>query len=162
MSTAGCSNQSWFHAGTPTLTVNAAQPCPVSAGKARDVSNTAASSSRLLSASAAATRGLICVYSGSLNPAPVHQIILNSTNASRLAAALRGVALKAPPNGLVNCPADTGGFTVIAFTFRGASDEDVWWDDSGCQTLDNGRVGTTQIANDSFGRFQTVESEVTR
>jgi len=30
------------------------------------------------------------------------------------------------------------------------------------QTLDNGRVGTTQIANDSFGRFQTVESEATR
>jgi hypothetical protein len=42
------------------------------------------------------------------------------------------VALQAPPNGVVNCPADTEGFTVIAFTFRGAPDEDVWWDDSGC------------------------------
>jgi hypothetical protein len=144
------------------LTVNAARNCPVSAGKARDVKNTAASSSRLLSSSVPATKGLVCVYGGSLNPAQVRQIILNSAKASRLAAVLRQVSMQGPPNGPVNCPADTGGFTVIAFTFTEAPDEDVRWDDSGCQTLDNGRVGTTQIANDSFGRFQTVEADVTR
>jgi len=162
VSTAGCSNQSWFHTGAPTLTVKAGENCPVSAGKARDVKNAAASSSRLLSASVPASKGLGCVYGGSLNPAPVHQIILNSVKASRLAAVLRQVSIQNPPDGPVNCPADTGGFTVIAFTFTEAPDEDVRWDDSGCQTLDNGRVGTTQIANDSFGRFQIVEADVTR
>ena len=38
----------------------------------------------------------------------------------------------------------------MAFRFAHVDDVDLWWNDSGCQTLDNGRLGAFEGANPSF------------
>jgi len=158
----GCSNPTfWFRPPTPAISVKAAPPCPSSVGKARDVSNPIASKSDLLALRTKPTKGLICVYGGALNPGgPVKQIVLNASQASRLAMAVRKVSLQSPPSGAVNCPDDTASFAIIALAFNGSPDEDLWWNTSGCQTLDNGTVGATETSNNSFFTFQKVASDL--
>ena len=41
-----------------------------------------------------------------------------------------------------------------------ADDVDVWWNDSGCQTLDNGRLGAFEDGNPSF--YKTFQNAYTR
>jgi hypothetical protein len=158
----GCTSPSgWFPARTPATSMKASPPCPMSVGKARDVSNRITSRTGLLAVRAEPTRGMICVYGGALNPAtPVRQIVLNAAQASRLAMIVRKVSLQPPPIGAVNCPADTGSFAIIALAFNGSPDEDLWWTTSGCQTLDNGIVGAAETANNSFSDFQTTASDL--
>ena len=155
---AGCSDQgSWFHPRTPTTFVRTSVGCPSSVGKARDVRNTGGSSQRLVALGAHPSIGLICVYGGPLQPSgPVRQVALNQAAASRLSAALSQVSLQAPPSSPVNCPNDTGGFAIISLAFAGSQDVNVWWTMTGCQSLDNGLVGATQIANKSFVRFSNT------
>ena len=158
----GCSNPtSWFRPRTPAISMKASPPCPSSVGKARDVSNPIASNSDLLVLSTKPTKGLICVYGGAFNPGgPVKQIVLNASQASRLAMAVRKVSLQPPPSGAVNCPEDTASFAIIALAFSGSPDEDLWWNSSGCQTLDNGTVGASETANNSFFTFQKAASDL--
>jgi hypothetical protein len=73
---------------------------------------------------------------------------------------VRKVSLRSPPLGAVNCPNDTASFAIIALAFNGSRDEDLWWKTSGCQTLDNGTVGATETANDSFSYFQITASDL--
>ena len=40
--------------------------------------------------------------------------------------------------------------TILAFSYAGRADADVWWHASGCQSLDNGYVATTETVNPSF------------
>jgi hypothetical protein len=39
---------------------------------------------------------------------------------------------------------------VIGFSFPGRPDVGLWYDASGCQTLDNGRIGSFEGGNPSF------------
>ena len=80
-------------------------------------------------------------------------IVLDSAAAQRLASAVSEVSLQAPPPGGVNCPMDNGKFALIALHFAGDKSSNLWWYMTGCQTLDNGAVGATQIANPSFDKF---------
>lgn len=156
----GCSNPTfWFRPPTLAISVKAAPPCPSSVGKARDVSNPIASKSDLLAVSTRPTKGLVCVYAGALGPGrPVKQIVLDASQASRLAMAVRQVSLQSPPSGAVNCPDDAASFAIIALGFSGSPDEDLWWKTSGCQTVDNGTVGASETANNSFFNFQKAAS----
>jgi hypothetical protein len=153
-----CSAQgSWFHSRTPTTSVHASKGCPSSMGKARDVRNTEASNQHLVPIGAHPIKGLICIYGGPLQrSAPVRQIVLSQAAAVRLSAALSKVSFQAPPPGPVNCPAATGGFAIISLAFTGSPDVNIWWTMTGCQTLDNGTVGATQIANKSFDKFSNT------
>lgn len=126
-------------------------------GKARDVPNTEGTNQHLVPIGAHPTMGLICIYGGPLKrSAPARQIVLNQAAALRLSAALSKVSLQAPPPGPVNCPEATGGFAIISLASTGSQDINIWWTMTGCQTLDNGTVGATQIANKSFDRFSNT------
>lgn len=150
-----CSDQgSWFHPRTPTAFLHSSERCPSSVGKARDVRNPGGSNQRLVPIGGRPVKGWICIYGGPLQPsAGARQIVLNEAAAVRLSAALSKISLQAPPSGPVNCPADTGGFAIISLDSTGSPDVNIWWAMTGCQTLDNGIVGATQIANKSFVRF---------
>jgi hypothetical protein len=155
---AGCSKQeSWFHPRTPTTFVQSSDGCPSSIGSARDVRNTEGSNQYLVPVGAHPIDGLICIYGGPLRPsARVRQVVLDQAAAVRLSAALSRVTLQAPPSGAVNCPNDTGGFAIISLSFTGSRDVNVWWTMTGCQSLDNGSIGATQIANKSFVQFSNA------
>ncbi len=159
-----CSAQSsWFEPRTPTESIQASTPCPASVGKARDVRNPDAVSGRLLPDGEKASAGLICIYQGPLQPTQgVRQIVLDGDAAQRLASAVSQVSLQAPPAGGVNCPMDDGKFAIIALRFAGSTRSNLWWDMTGCQTLDNGTVGATQIANPSFEKFSDAIAALTR
>jgi hypothetical protein len=123
------------------------------------VRNKGGSKQHLVPVGAHPISGLICVYGDPLQPsAPVRQVALNEAAASRLSAALSQVSLQAPPSSPVNCPNDTGGLAIISLAFAGSQDVDVWWTMTGCQSLDNGLIGATQIANKSFVRFSNAIS----
>jgi hypothetical protein len=57
---------------------------------------------------------------------------------------------------VANCPAATGAFAILAFSYPHHRDVDLWWNTTGCQSIDNGRIGASQIGSTSFGAFQTV------
>ena len=153
-----CSAQGvWFHARTPTIFLHASARCPSSVGNARDVRNPGGSNQQLVPVGINPIRGLICIYSGALqSSARVRQIVLNRSAATRLSTAMSKVSLQAPPSGAVHCPDDTGGFAIIALASRGSPDINIWWAMTGCQALDNGIVGATQIANNSFAGFSNT------
>jgi len=104
--------------------------------------------------------GLICRYGPSTaNPRPAQlerQSRLDQAQASVLVTAVRQLDL-APPAGITHCPADFGLVAVIGFVFPGRPDVGLWYDASGCQTLDNGRIGAFEAGNPSFyNRFLSV------
>jgi hypothetical protein len=149
--------------GGPYIRVLASEACPSSLGPARDVRNFGAwRLSELVPRSPAG--GLICRYAASatspssavVHPALYRQVRLTATQASGLAGVIDKVSTKAP-KGVFSCPAGWDTATVIAFSYRGRTDADLWYYDSGCQTLDNGKIGAFQGGNSSFyGRFVSL------
>lgn len=104
-----------------------------------------------------ATGGLICRYGAGthlgLNGAGTGTLAsaqrLGEAQADELANAIRQVNLNAP-SGSSDCPADVGLVTVIGFAYAGRADVGLWYKSSGCQTLDNGRIGAFEGGNPSF------------
>ncbi|MGA8207640.1 MAG: hypothetical protein WB801_10320 [Candidatus Dormiibacterota bacterium] len=82
-------------------------------------------------------------------PSLYRQVRLAAAEASKLAGVIGEVSTKAPV-GVFHCPAGWDTATVIAFSYRSRTDADLWYYDSGCQTLDNGRIGAFQGGNPSF------------
>jgi hypothetical protein len=56
--------------------------------------------------------------------------------------------------GTFHCPAAVGAGALIGFSYASGPDVGLWYSASGCQTLDNGRLGSFQGENPSFGDFQ--------
>jgi hypothetical protein len=142
--------------GGPYIRVLASADCPTSLGPARDVCNFGAwRLSELVPESP--TGGLICRYAASATSPPsaaVHpelyrQVRLTAAQAFGLARVI-GKVSTAAPKGTFSCPAGWSTATVIAFSYRGRSDADLWYYDSGCQTLDNGKIGAFQGGNQNF------------
>ncbi|MFE4949727.1 hypothetical protein ACFQ9V_06415 [Leifsonia sp. NPDC056665] len=80
---------------------------------------------------------------------------LDASKARRIAATLQRLSV-AQPTGTVNCPDDTGAFAILAFSYPHHSDVSLWWNTTGCQSIDNGRIGASQIASRSFSDFQNT------
>jgi hypothetical protein len=142
--------------GGPHIRVLVNYGCPASLGAARDVRNVGAwRFSELVPKSP--TDGLICRYAASassppatvVHPALYRQVRLTAAQASGLAGAIDRVSTAAP-KGAYSCPAGWNTATVIAFSYRGRPDADLWYYDSGCQTLDNGWIGAFQGGNQNF------------
>lgn len=161
---AGCVPGTWFHPANPTIDVRASGHCPANKGAAADVVANSDGSSTLLPDKSAPGAALVCFY-GSRPRATrtvaghdklAYAIRLDREEARALAASANKVDLAAPPAGAVNCPMDTGAVIIIAFAYPDAPDVDLWWKSDGCQTIDNGRLGASQLANSSFGAFQQV------
>jgi hypothetical protein len=88
------------------------------------------------------TAGLICRYAG-LNG---HQFLLTSSqeldaaDAAKLAAAVGHVQTGQPGGAPMNCPMADGSASVLALTYPGRPDVDLWWATTGCQTVSNGQL----------------------
>jgi len=149
---------SWFMPGTPKLRVNVAAGCPPSDTAVADVVNTF---SGPLLVPANPVKGLICRYGARAGSGLPHSgllvgsKVLDHDQATQLDNVIRQLDL-AKPSGVFHCPADVGFAAVIGFSYPGRSDVGLWYQASGCQTLDNGRLGAFQGANPSFGAFQSV------
>jgi hypothetical protein len=145
-----------FSRGGPYIRVLASGPCPTSLGSARDVRNFGAWRFREL-VPASPTGGLICRYAASAagppsaagRPTLYRQVRVLAVEAAELAGVIDKVSTKAP-KGFFGCPAGWDTATLIAFSYRAQSDADLWYYDSGCQTLDNGKIGAFQGGNPSF------------
>lgn len=86
------------------------------------------------------------------------QTRLDPTEAQQLAAAIRSLDLRAP-TGSISCPADIGTVAVIDLSYAAHADVDLWYAASGCQTLDNGRIGAFEGGTSSFyqGFQETID-----
>jgi hypothetical protein len=122
----------------------------------------------LLPTTSAPSSALICFYGSQPDSAVAAtgrklagEIRLDQVDASRLAVSANKISIAAPPAGAVNCPMDTGAVTIIAFAYPASTDVDLWWKSDGCQLIDNGRIGASQLASPSFAAFQQVFKSIT-
>jgi hypothetical protein len=147
---AGASASVWYVSRLPKLRVDVAAGCPKSVQRYQDVVNTFSGPPL---APAGPSAGLICSYKpalGASSPGSLsRQVRLTEAEARQLAAAVRKLAL-APPRGIMSCPAAFGSVSLIGFSYPHRADVGLWYQTSGCQSLDNGRIGSFQGANPSF------------
>lgn len=148
-------------AAGPKIVVTVRGGCPATLGRATDVRNDGDGlSDHLLSGGMKPVRGLVCEYrSMQTPPFPTRlasSVRLEAADARRLATVIQNVSLR-PARGAFSCPEqEFGTVAVLAFDY-GDHTVDLWYQWSGCQTLDNGHVLAFQGANPSFySRFQTV------
>jgi hypothetical protein len=164
----GCTSGTWFHPGKPTMILRSSGHCPTSRTPAVDVKAQADATKTLLPITSAPRSALICVYGSRPGAAAAAtsnklagEIQLNQHDASSLAISANKLSLAAPPAGVVNCPMDTGAVTIIAFAYPHSPDVDLWWKADGCQHIDNGRIGASQLGSPSFGAFQQMFATLT-
>ncbi len=144
----------WYVPRAPKLRVDVAVGCPTSIGAYQDVVNTFPGPPLV---AASPSRGLICRYSPRASTSRpgelVRQVRLTRAQAQALSAAVRSLDLKAPAGlwtGAAHCPADFGTVALIGFSYATHRDIGLWYEASGCQTLDNGRIGASETGNPSF------------
>lgn len=136
------------------ITINPNGPCPTTLGDATDVTRSRLpKANELVPKDSAPTAGLICEYgeppdatTGAVPPPTLtHAITLTQSQAQELAATISKISLT-PPRGGFACPAQYfGSHTVIAFGYPDAAPTvDLWYETSGCRTLDNGHVSAFQ------------------
>jgi hypothetical protein len=159
MALSGCADGSWFHPSIPAARMGADGACPRDLGDARDVRYPANGPMGLVFDAAPAS-GLVCYY----GPMRVEDrqpsrplgrpVRLSAPGAVAVVDAVRRVELIGGTARRVSCPIDTGDVAVIELRYRHRRPEELWWKDSGCQTLDNGRIGASRTRNPSFTAFQ--------
>jgi hypothetical protein len=86
---------------------------------------------------------------GESGPGLYRSTVLGSADAVWLATVVDNVKTE-PPRGVAACPADFGSATIIVFGYASGPDADLWYNDGGCETLDNGRIGASEVGNPSF------------
>jgi hypothetical protein len=149
----------WSVSRSPKLRVHVATGCPASVAAYQDVVNTFPGPPLVPPNPEA---GIICRYGPSATRPETAQLErkarLGPAQAGTLASAIRRLNL-APPTGVTHCPADFGLVAVIGFSFPGRADVGLWYEASGCQTLDNGRIGAFEGGNPSFynGFLNTID-----
>jgi hypothetical protein len=139
----------------PRIRVTIASGCPESVGKALDVANPAGGSAMRL-VPTGPQLGLICRYrpsqpAYSTSPDDLYRTtVLDQGDARRLATVIDEISTAPPPEVAFFCPADFGSSTIIVLGYRSHPDADLWFDDEGCQSLDNGRIEAFAGDNPSF------------
>lgn len=144
----------------PLAEIGSGLTCPAHLGNAHDVGNTRTTPSDDLVPRERPTAGVICAYAGlPRRPLELRPVRLSADAAGTLAAALSRVRLGIV-TGPVSCPADWGSAALIVFAYRQGPDVTLWYSNSGCATVDNGRVQAGQLANPSFQHFADVFAQV--
>lgn len=140
----------------PDVRVTLAQGCPATVAYNEDVRNDQAGLDDNL-VPTDPIGGLVCRYAATAGtPVLYRHTTLTRAEARELAAAIDRVSTAAP-HGATNCPAAFPSATILVFSYSGRSDVDLWYNDTGCQTLDNGRVGAFQGGNPAFyGPFESL------
>jgi hypothetical protein len=143
MSSTSSSPDIWHVSRAPKLLVSVGAGCSESITQYRDVVNTFPGPPLV---PPDPTSGLICFYSQDLL---THQTHLDVAQAITLVRAIRALDLS-KPSGVFHCPNDTGAVDVIGFSYSRRVDVGLWYAASGCQSVDNGRLGSFQGGNPSF------------
>jgi hypothetical protein len=165
----GCADDgSWFHPGAPKATLTASGTCPAELGRARDVSYPSGGPMGMV-LDGPPRSAQVCFYERGRG-APGTRVLSRSVRlvgarAIAVAHSARAVRLAGPPAGRTMCPPDTGAIALIVLGYRrpgGARYErTLWWKDSGCEELDNGRIGAWRAGNPSFAQFDATMAGVT-
>jgi hypothetical protein len=146
----------------PRTHIAVAAGCPATDAKLVGVSNPGADLTTRLLPPREPTVALVCSYNGYNGyngPSPelpqlsramklAHQARLEAPAAGRLAAAVSALALSHVDGAVTNCPADIGGTTILAFSYRTGRDVDIWVAPSGCPYFANGYIRTGWITID--------------
>jgi hypothetical protein len=126
------------------LTVNGG--CPTSRREDIGVRNPGSDLGRALLPTADPTAGLICQFGG-LNSAPpaglAGKVALSAADAGRLADQARHLQLAHTGRVEMSCPMGDGGVDVVALSYPGRPDVDLWYDATGCQHVSNGHILVT-------------------
>lgn len=109
---------------------------------------------------------LACRYAAADTPARTAVLAqtarLDTARADRLAAAIAHLTLTSGLSGPVNCPAAAlHARTYLIFHYAQGPDVGLDYHSTGCQTLNNGHVATSESGNDSFGDFGQVLAATT-
>jgi hypothetical protein len=162
--TGGYGSMSSTGAASSPIRVVVTRWCPKQIGVAKGVSNPHVGD-ELVPPNPIA--GLICRYSppspfdqsGEVSGSLYAQVKLTGVQAVHLTGVIDSISTAVPPDG-AHCPAESLSASIIAFAYANAPDVDLWFKDSGCQTLDNGTLEASQIANPIFdGPFEALISE---
>ncbi len=160
VATACSSGGPWRVSAEPKLRVDVAAGCPKSVSGYADVFNTYTGSKLV---PAGPDGGLICQYhpTGGVASTDAGQLAdqsrLNATQANNVAQAIRSLDLRVP-TGTYHCPAAIGAFVLIGLSYPSRADVGLWYADSGCKSLNNGRLGSFEGGNPSF--YETFEATV--
>ena len=106
------------------------------------------------------TAALVCRYQGDgtpprILPALAQSARLDAARAGTLALAIRALTLTRGFGGPVSCPNDEVDAAIyLVFHYAQGPDAGLHYRSTGCQTLDNGRIITSIMGNDSFGDYQ--------
>jgi hypothetical protein len=123
----------------PRVRLTLSSACPSSA---HDVDNPGQNLSDEMVPAGQPTTGLVCWYRGAnAPPAPVRQA-LSAEQAQRAAASARSLQLGNTGGGVTSCPAGFGGAALVVLAYPGHPDVDLYWADSGCESVDNGQITT--------------------
>jgi hypothetical protein len=154
-----------YAGSSPSVRVSVAGGCPADLAAASDVRTPGGPGffSRLFHypplAPSGASSGLICDYGGPVSAPPAaasrplqQQVRLTATQAGALSRAANQVSTRRPA-GESKCPSDVGTVVIVVLGYLHHPDVDIWWNDSGCETADNGYVQVFQAGNASFGTF---------
>jgi hypothetical protein len=86
---------------------------------------------------------LICQFGGG-NAKPAFglagKVTLSGAEARRLAKRAQELPLSHTLGGEVTCPMDDGGIDVVALSYRGRPDVDLWVYATGCEYVSNGHI----------------------
>jgi hypothetical protein len=139
-------------AGGPRLHVTVAEGCPATVAGAVGVSNPGAGLTASLLPAGDPTAALVCRYNGSdglsgtLPTAQwhklAHQARLGATGARQLAlvVAAAPISRTVVPGTEALCPMDDGAVAVLAFSYPGRPDVDLWAQLNGCTLVGNGYI----------------------
>ncbi len=132
--------------------VTVAEGCPARAGGVSGVSNPGADLTASLLPAGRPTAALVCRYNGSDGPSGAlpasqwqklaHQVRLSATGADQLARTVAAAPIsrtEVPGSGTF-CPMDDGAVALLAFSYRGRPDVDVWVQLGGCTLASNGYI----------------------
>jgi len=137
--------------------VTVAEGCPASVAGLVGVSNPGAGLTASLLPVGSPTTALVCRYNGSDDPSGslpasqwqklAHQARLTATGAGELARVVAAISISrtiVPGGGAFGpaalCPMDDGAVAVVAFSYPGRPDVDVWAQLSGCAVVGNGYI----------------------
>lgn len=142
----------WFVPGSPQLRVEVRTGCPHSITRYQDVVSTYTGPALV---PPKPLRGMICSYAPARgrkwNQLLVGMSRLGGAAAGTLAAAVRQLQLDGPPPApIAACPMEGGTVAVIGFSYRSGLNVGLWFETSGCPTIDNGWNGAWYEGNPSF------------
>jgi len=153
--TTSCASASWLSSlGQAPVHVAVANGCPAELGGAQDVASSYTGDELVPPGPVSA---LICRYWSRYPETPATKVpgslyakvALATSDAVHLATVIDAISTAAP-RGTFHCPADIRSASIIAFAYVSRADVDLWFSDSGCATLDNGRIAASENGNPSF------------